>query len=503
VINTWRALWLGDQSQLIPERLWLLLGIIWITGLTLAPFDISIGSSELRQSLKGVFWAGESLEPPKFAGHLVSFCVLGFIARANFTLKISFRRLLGLGILGCFVLETAQFLQFGRHARVMDVALNVAGFAGGLWLAQRYQFGERWRKMVQAHSSRPVGCAIVVAAAGTAWWVMGLQPILGGLRMNWVSSYPLIVGNEIGGARAWLGQLGFIRIYDHALNEVDVRNAYGTMEQPQIATGPGSGLLVGYDFRDATARNGEYTGSLKDPQLCLTVPTDWISKTGLTTSRSGLVQSRGAATTMVEAITRSGAFSVEVTMQPQDMRQVGPARIVSNSSGAAQRNFTLGQANRDLVFRVRNDVNSPNGNGHELTAHGIVDTGRQHVVATYDHGVSTIFRNAQCRASVDLREPIFYSGLATGPLARVALVAFAVLTISLPSLFVFRRIVSPVRSPAASLGFTALIGLAPYMICCVIGGGPIRIGFVVLFLVGLMVLFPIGVRLISQRRALA
>jgi hypothetical protein len=487
----------AEGSRFSAERLWLVLGFVWITGITLVPFDISINRGELQERLKEVFLAGDSADPLKFTAHFVSFWVLGFITRANFAEKIRFSRLLGAGIAGCIVLETAQFLQLGRHARFMDVALNVAGFAGGLWLAKLLHLGERWREMIHSHA-RPVACAVIVVGACTAWWLMALQPVMGGLRLNWVSSYPLIVANEMGGARAWLGQIGYVRIYDRALTEKDVRNAYGTIQQRRTDTATHPGLLVSYDFRDATVREGEYGGPLKDPQLCLTVPTDWISKAGLTTNRSGLVQSHGPATSLVEAINRSGAFSVELTMQPEDVRQVGPARIVSNSSGPAERNFTLGQADKDLIFRVRNTVNSPNGNVYELTAYQIVDTSLQHVVATYDHGVSSIFRNAKRCATVDLREPIFYSGLATGLFARIALVSLVVLTISLTSLFIFKQILPARLAPPSALGFTALAGLTPYLVSCAIAGGPVRISFIVLFLVGLLLLFPAGARLISR-----
>jgi hypothetical protein len=43
---------------------------------------------------------------------------------------------------------------------------------------------------------------------------------------NWVSTYPLVVANEIGGGREWLGELHLIAIYDRALTADEVQQNF-------------------------------------------------------------------------------------------------------------------------------------------------------------------------------------------------------------------------------------------------------------------------------------
>lgn len=57
----------------------------------------------------------------------------------------------------------------------------------------------------------------------------------------------------------------------------------------------------------------------------------------------------------------TGALRLEVVATPDDSLQVGPARLVTWSRDASERNVTLGQVGEDAVLRVRTRGSSPNG----------------------------------------------------------------------------------------------------------------------------------------------
>ena len=99
---------------------------------------------------------------------------------------------------------------------------------------------------------------------------------------------------------------------------------------------------------------------------------------------------------IVSAIKQSNALSIEAWVKPQDVRQAGPARIVSLSADTGQRNCTLGQdAGR---FDVRLRTTSTNGNGIPSTASPAesVRTELTHVVFTRDpKGSARIYQNGK------------------------------------------------------------------------------------------------------------
>lgn len=62
----------------------------------------------------------------------------------------------------------------------------------------------------------------------------------------------------------------------------------------------------------------------------------------------------------------ANALTVEALIQPFARKQSGPARIVSLSTDARHRNFTLGQEGAELVFRLRTPRTGDNGTGAEV-----------------------------------------------------------------------------------------------------------------------------------------
>src|ERR1043166_810532 len=111
-------------SRLQPERLWLLLGIIWVVAFTLAPFTLSFTPNELPLRIRQALQV-EPGTPFKDAGHIISFFVLGIIIACN--LVRSAAGWIGpviMIVFGCIALEAAQLFQAGRHARLTDLVLN-------------------------------------------------------------------------------------------------------------------------------------------------------------------------------------------------------------------------------------------------------------------------------------------------------------------------------------------------------------------------------------------
>ena len=109
-------------------------------------------------------------------------------------------------------------------------------------------------------------------------------------------------------------------------------------------------LLVLYTFerpRDDVIRDRSGVGEPLD--LRIESPQAVVWRNGrlvITSCRE--IASRQPARKITAAVKQSRAVTIEAWVKPQDVRQAGPARIVSLSADTGQRNFTLGQNARSI-----------------------------------------------------------------------------------------------------------------------------------------------------------
>ena len=92
-------------------------------------------------------------------------------------------------------------------------------------------------------------------------------------------------------------------------------------------------------------------------------------------------------------------LTVETWVTPFNTDQTGPARIVSYSKDTGQRNFTLGQNGRELVFRLRTENTDANGTRHQMTVRDVFgSSGPIHIAVTYDFHREAVYVNGRLRA---------------------------------------------------------------------------------------------------------
>ena len=89
-----------------------------------------------------------------------------------------------------------------------------------------------------------------------------------------------------------------------------------------------------------------------------------INKNGKMTFNVGAVLT-DAGPAIYEACRRSSQLTIAATIIPDNDIERGPARIITFSSTTNLRNFTLGQQEQSLVFRLRTSGNGSNGANHE------------------------------------------------------------------------------------------------------------------------------------------
>jgi VanZ family protein len=486
-----------------PQRLLLLLASALAIAYTLAPFEFSFPQAQLWSRLREALEITSPDGVIRVVAHFIAFFIFGVLVAAVYERSLErcgFNRFVVGALLFCVSLEFAQIFEESRHARITDLLGNAAGLCLGALGSIRWSRMRAVRVAFQKQTCRyPVQFySAVFILATTIWCSAALRPVFGGLkRMNWNDNYRLVIGNETDGSRPWLGEIRYIGIYGGALTSQQVLLALGRLNARREVRDFGTmGLLAGYNFTRGRANEISPEGSLNSAGLTLEVPEscEWGGEGGgVLVRHSALMASRNTASDLTRAIVSSGAFSVEAWICPLNKTQKGPARIVSLSDGIWKRNFTLGQEAADGVFRVRNGINGTNGREHELHGKGVVQNVLHHLVAVYDHGVSSIFKDGQpVVPTVDLREPFVYLLLGSGEEGRVVGLALLTLTIALPVGSLSSALGLGRLQHLVAVAATYSVGSLPYVAVCLWVGGPWRVNLLFWLAVALITVYPLS-----------
>lgn len=150
------------------------------------------------------------------------------------------------------------------------------------------------------------------------------------------------------------------------------------------------GEIALYDFTDGsgtTVADSSGVGTPLDLEIQNPSNVTW-GPGGLTLDAATAVLSPVAATKVTQAISASGALTIEAWVEPSNITQDGPARIVSISQSSTKRDVTLGQgrwgSQPKTVYdtRLRTTTTSDNGQPALTTPTGSATTELQHVVFT-------------------------------------------------------------------------------------------------------------------------
>ncbi len=325
--------------------------------------------------------------------HGVSFAPLGVLAAMGWSAgRRSTAGRVGSALLICLVplliIEVFQTISTFRHAHVVDLLVNVAGVVVGAWFVvlampviERLSllYGQRRRVL-------SIGGSLVVAVVFVALMVVPATHLL--TLDTWDCDHEWRLGNEVVGERVFRGTIGPVALFDRGLGEDEIAAWMESDERALTA----ADALVSYDLGDC---DGHLAGvEWGDDVACR--PSEGLHFDGL---NDHAVLSDDAS--MCTAMRESDAFSVAVLFRTDDLDQDGPARIVTLSKTFILRNFTIGQVQGTINFRVRHALAGPNGERPACMTTPVLRAHQWHkVVAVYDRGVSRVY--------VDSIEPVGY-----------------------------------------------------------------------------------------------
>jgi len=120
---------------------------------------------------------------------------------------------------------------------------------------------------------------------------------------------------------------------------------------------------------------------------------DWIpDESGVRISACSALASPEPPMPLWEAFRQGAELTLDVLLKTAEKTATGTRWIVSYSQDVLNRNFTLGQEQDALVFRLRTKLTDPNGILPHLTVPGVFSPGdRQHIAVTYDGKAERIY----------------------------------------------------------------------------------------------------------------
>lgn len=153
-----------------------------------------------------------------------------------------------------------------------------------------------------------------------------------------------------------------------------------------------SDLIAKYEFKTGTGTIAYDTSGVEPAtNLNLVGNVGWSSAWGIRIGNNGKAQASTSDSRKIYNLIRgAGEYSIEAWLIPDNVAQGAndnnPARIVSLSGSATERNFTLGQYNYNYSFMNRTNMSDANGLAELATADNDerLQATLQHVVATFD-----------------------------------------------------------------------------------------------------------------------
>ncbi|MBD2535264.1 VanZ family protein [Nostoc flagelliforme FACHB-838] len=375
-------------SKLILNRSLYLVtaSILAILIATLHPFNFLLLNNFSIQTITASFDNASSFED--LVNNILLFIPLGFSYTAfSQNIKIKpINKFITLIIISAGLSLTVEVLQIflpSRSPTPADIANNTLGGIVGIicfyiWHSQSFIYilssVENWKL---SNSNKKI--AILFLTYIVLSFLMILPWKATTYLSNWTPIYPLLLGNEATGDKPWRGYISDLHIADRSVSKNQLSELFDSQDYLNIF---GDSLISSYqftnkrDFQDNTRQLPELLPQGQSSYL--------VDSQGVALSSSYWLKTGTPTTLLNKRIRKNSQFTIITTVATADTNQIGPARIISISSGILRRNFTLGQRGNNLDLRIRTPITGENATDIKLSIPGIfAHTNTHNIVLTY------------------------------------------------------------------------------------------------------------------------
>ncbi|HTF63025.1 MAG TPA: VanZ family protein [Edaphobacter sp.] len=194
---------------------------------------------------------------------------------------------------------------------------------------------------------------------------------------NWSPSFDLAIGNELTGGQPWDGTISGFAIYPFAMAPSSIHDLAG-----KTTSSPATAIV----------------DALPDPPVF-----EWKPSADARTRASRSLLSKQQELSLYDTLVSANKLTLLVWMRTGNLEQSGPARIVTYSRDNFNRNFTLGQIQNTLTFRLRTPASEGNGTSPALYSGPVLSRNRTaFIAAVYDGRISRLYVDGKRVAQADL-----------------------------------------------------------------------------------------------------
>ena len=146
---------------------------------------------------------------------------------------------------------------------------------------------------------------------------------------------------------------------------LSIINSLLAIETDQNDASSKQGLLAAYDFTSSSGNLVmDRSGAKPLVNLLINEPRNVLRANGSIKFIKGTVaRSMNPPSKIINALKGSNAISAEIWFKPSNLKQDGPARLLTISGGTSDRNFTIGQEGRSLGPHYRHQQKWSAGTG--------------------------------------------------------------------------------------------------------------------------------------------
>ncbi|AKG20863.1 VanZ family protein [Calothrix sp. 336/3] len=379
-----------QKLALREAYLWLFLSIVIIIIATIYPFNFYLPNdfsiiSTLTHFDNSSFFKDQ-------VNNVLLFMPFGFSVAKVFKqirIKLVYQVLLVIitsGILSLSV-EFVQIFLPSRMPTLMDIVNNTIGGAVGwicfdIWKSQSFLYG--LKRIENSRLSQSLNKLILLCLAYIAlscviafFWQSTTN------LSNWNLNYPLALGNEITGNRAWNGYISELEITDKAVSQYEVAEVFSHQKKKK-----NNSLIATYSFTN----NPIYQDNNIPPLLPQGAASKIVDGMGIELNSQQWLKTNAAVTNLNQRIRRTSEFTIDTTIATAALNQTGGKRILSISQDSLHRNLSVLQEGNNLDLRLRTPITGENGSDIKLSVPDVFeDSSPHHIIVTYSRATVRVY----------------------------------------------------------------------------------------------------------------